>query len=80
MTTATDSKNITIKNVTYSILQSETVDEIRAKGLNNYADFLAEQGTTREMLVRRPRGRKHFLCREVANPYGGTYAAIITSI
>jgi len=75
-----NNETLTVDGITYEVLASHTVADIEARGLTNLAQMMREQGRTREMMAKRPKGRKEFMIIEFASKWGLSYRVIPTSV
>lgn len=56
---------VTIDNTIYTQVSRQTVAEVEAEGMVNFAGLLREKNVTAVLHVKRPRGHKHFMAYEV---------------
>ena len=63
METATK-QMITVNGVRYEVLSNMTISDLITKGLVGSASYLKSVGIVREMLVKRPNGKKVFMVHE----------------
>ena len=70
--------NIEIKGIKYEIEKEETADEIEARGLVNLARNMRENKVSRQLLLRRPNGKKLYFSNEFQTKWGLTYSKPFT--
>lgn len=62
---------VEIEGITYQIIQRDTPDALRARGLGNIAAHLETNGKVAQVYLRRPRGQQVYFSIE-RNVYGHT--------
>ena len=66
---------VKIENVTYEIVKAETADDMDARNLHNVARMMRENKIEKQLLLKRPNGKKMYFSNQFApSKYGTGYS------
>ena len=57
-------KQVTIHNITYNVIESDTPEHMAARGLDRVAQEMREEGCTAFLGLQRPKGRAVYFTKE----------------